>query len=173
MTDNIVRAIHTDVNLEDFSFDAYELPSGEKRVGFAGASNVFGYEKNWLGRLPENGKKQLKGMKAIGYSGLPKEVEIVNEGVNITRANTISIRDFTKIAIYEVKEKGNPRAVVILGAMAETGLEKVIDMAFAKKSLSAILEKITHYTKWTKEEYYQALMDNREDVLGLILGNIR
>lgn len=173
MTDNIIRAIYTEVNLGDFSFDAYELPSGERRIEYAGTSNVFGYEKNWLGRLPENGKKQLKAMKDMGYSGLPKEVEIVNEGINITKANTISIRDFTKIAVYEVQEKHNPRAVVILGAMAETGMERVIEMAFAKKSLSRILEKIVHYTKWTKEEYYQAIIDNRQDVLGLILGNIR
>lgn len=173
MTDNIVRAIYTEVNLGDFSFDAYELPSGEKRIGFAGASNVFGYSKEWLGRLPKNGVKQLKSMQAIGYSGLSKEVEIVSKGVNATRANTISLRDFTKIAIYEATKKQNLRAIIILGAVAETGLEKVINLAFSKKSLAEILEKIVHYTQWTKEEYYQAIQDNREDVLALILGNFR
>ena len=33
MTDNIIRAIRATVDLDDYSFDAYELPDGEKEQG--------------------------------------------------------------------------------------------------------------------------------------------
>jgi hypothetical protein len=172
MTNNTVRAIRVNVNLGDFSFDAYELANGERRIGFAGTANVFGYADNWLGRLHKNESKQLKAIQAMGYSGLQKEVEVLHQAYG-TRANTISKRDFTKLAVYEAIKKKNDRAIIILAAMAETGLDQTLDLAFAGKSLNSILSKIVHFSKWTHEEFMQALEDNREDVANLILGNVR
>ena len=173
MTDNIVRAIRAVVNLGNYSFDAYEMPDGEKRVGFAGVSTLLGYEKDWLGRLADRGKKQLKAIQDMGYSGAAKEVEIFTKGVNATRANTITIRDFTKIIGYESLVKKNERAIIISLAMMEFGLEQTINLAFAGKSTDRILSKIKHYTTWTHDELMQAFADNREDANNLRLGNIR
>ena len=174
MTTNTIKAIRTEVNLGDFSFDAYEMPNGEKRIGFAGTANVFGHSKEWLGRLHKSDSKQLKAIQALGYSGLHKEVEIFERGTTYTtRANTISVRDFTKLATFEAIKKKNERAIIILAAMAEYGLEQTIERAFAGKSLDRVLSKIVHFSKWTHEEFMQALQDNREDVANLIFGNVR
>lgn len=174
MSTTTIKAIRVEVSLGEFSFDAYELPNGEKRIGFAGTANVLGYEKNWLGALPKRSPKQLKDLQAMGYTGLPIEVNVWERSQGGGgKSNTISIRDFTKLAAFEAIKKKNDRAIIILAAMAEYGLEQTIDLAFAGKSLDRILSKIVHFSKWTHEEFMQALQDNREDVANLIFGNIR
>lgn len=173
----MIRAIRVEVNLGEFSFDAYELPDGEKRIGFAGAANVFGHADNWLGRLHKSDSKQLRTIQGMGYSGLHKEVNVFQRGTPSanygTQANTISVRDFTKLAAYEAIKKKNDRAIIILAAMAEFGLERTIELAFAGKSLDRVLAKIVHFSQWTHEDFMQALQENREDIANLILGNIR
>lgn len=177
MSTTTIKAIRAEVNLGDFSFDAYEMPDGEKRIGFAGAANIFGHAENWLGRLHKSDSKQLKAIQALGYSGLHNEVEVFQRGASSsnygTRANTISVRDFTKLAAFEAIKKKNERAIIILAAMAEFGMERTIELAFAGKSLDRVLSKIVHFSKWTHEEFMQALQDNREDLANLIFGNIR
>lgn len=177
MSTNTIKAIRVEVNLGEFSFDAYEMPNGEKRIGFAGTANVFGHSKEWLGRLHKTESKQLKAIQAMGYTGLHNEVEVFQRGAASgnygTRANTISVRDFTKLAAFEAIKKKNDRAIIILAAMAEYGLEQTIDLAFAGKSLDRVLSKIVHFSKWTHDEFMQALQDNREDVANLIFGNVR
>lgn len=169
-----ITALRTTVNLGTFSFDAYELPDGEKRIGFSGAANVFGYSKEWLGRLHGRDSKQLQSLRGMGYSGLSKEIAIFVKGNPAgnysTRANTISVRDFTKLAAYEAIKKKNERAIVILAAMAEFGLEQTIELAFKGKSLDRVLSKIVHFSQWTHEDFMQALEDNREDIANLVFG---
>lgn len=167
----MIRAIRAIVELEDFSFDAYQMPNGEKRIGFQGAASVLGYEKNWLGALPKRSPKQLKALQDTGYTGLPIEVEIWERRQGGGgRANTISLRDFTKLVTYEAVKKTNIRAITILGAMAEFGFERAVDMAFAGDPMDEILSKIVHFSLWTQEEWEQALADNREDLANLRLG---
>jgi len=170
----MIRAIRAIVELDDFSFDAYQMPDGEKRIGFLGASNVLGYADNWLGRLHKGDSRQLKAIQGMGYSGLQTEVEIIQRGREIsaygTRANTISLRDFIKLVTYEAIKKTNTRAITILASMAEFGFEQVIDMAFAGNPMDEILSKIVHFSLWTQEEWEQALADNREDLANLRLG---
>jgi len=113
-------------------------------------------------------------MQGMGYTGLPKEVEIwERKQGGASKANTISLRDFNKIVGYEALKKHNERAIILLLAMAEVGFEQALELAFAGKSLDRILSKIKHYTTWTHDELMQAFADNREDANGLILGNIR
>ena len=174
MTDNTIRAIRTTVNLGEFSFDAYELPNGERRIGFAGASTVLGYSDNWLGALPKRTPKQLQAMQAMGYTGLPIEVNVWERSQGGGgKSNTISIRDFTKLIGYESLKKKNERAIIISLAMMEFGLEQTIDLAFRNKSLDPILSKIVHFTQWTHEELMEVLAYNREEVANLRLGNYR
>ena len=173
----MIRAIRAIVELDDFSFDAYQMPNGEKRIGFSGAASVLGYDKSWLGRLHKTESKQLKAIQGMGYSGLLTEVEIVQQGGIVssygTRANTISLRDFTKLVTYEAIKKTNIRAITILAAMAEVGFERVVDMAFRGNPMDEILSKIVHFSLWTQEEWEQALQDNRDDLANLRLGRWR
>jgi hypothetical protein len=118
MSINTIKAIRAEVNLGDFSFDAYELPSGEKRIGFAGAANILGYEKNWLGALPKRSPKQLKELQGMGYTGLPIEVSVWERSQGGGgKSSTISIRDFTKLAAFEAikkKSKGAKAAINVI-----------------------------------------------------------
>jgi hypothetical protein len=68
---------------------------------------------------------------------------------------------------YEAVVNRNFDAIVLLAAFAEVGVERVIEDAFAGRSIDLILEKIVHYSKWTYEELEQVLAENREDVRSL------
>ena len=52
-------------------------------------------------------------------------------------------------------------------SFAAHGLDKVLEDAFADRSLEAILQKIVHFSKWTYEEFEIALKENREEVRAL------
>jgi hypothetical protein len=100
------------------SLGCYELPSGEKRVGFASASIALGYDKNWLGRLSTNGKELLGFLQHEGWEG---SVVVVKFDVSTTRtsARTISLNDFQLLAKYEAM-KGNLKAQILLGWKSDT-----------------------------------------------------
>lgn len=108
-----ITALRTTVNLGTFSFDAYELPDGEKRIGFSGAANVFGYENSWLGRVNKNIPLPLK---ELGYTGAVKEVEL-RTPENKTTIKTISIQDFCCLINHECN-KGNYKALELKGIKA-------------------------------------------------------
>jgi hypothetical protein len=54
-----------------------------------------------------------------------------------------------------------------LAAFAETGLERILEDAFAGRSIDFILEKIVHYSKWTYKDLEEVLQYNREEVRAL------
>ena len=168
---DIIRFIRANVELDDYSFDAYELPNGERRVGFAKVSTILGYEKDWVGALARKGKKQLEAMQEMGYTGLAVEGQIwEREQGGGGTVKTLSVPDFNKILGYETIEKGNRRAGVLLFAMSEVGIERTIELAFAGKSMERILSKIVHYSRWTPEEFMQVMAENREELSRLRFG---
>ena len=57
-----------------------------------------------------------------------------------------------KLVTYEAIAKRNTKVIILLAAFAETGIEKILEDAFAGRSIDFILEKIVHYSKWTYEE---------------------
>lgn len=63
--------------------------------------------------------------------------------------------------------KKNPRAIALLVALSEIGLEKVIDSAFEGASLDWFAEKVAHYSQWTVEEFEEVLAYNRSEVKAL------
>ena len=83
---------------------------------------------------------------------------------------TLSIRDFVKLITYEATIKRNLKAIILLAAFAETGLERILEDAFAGRSVDFILEKIVHYSKWTYEERQEVFAYNREEVRALRMG---
>ncbi len=133
------------------------------------SSEAVGHSKEWLGRLPKQGAKQLKAMQRDGYTGCQIEVKVPHSegkrGSSI--AKTISLRDFNKLLAYEAIHKKNVKAIILLVALAEAGLERVVNDAFDGVSLEWFGEKIVHYTQWTYEELEEVLAYNRADVRSL------
>ena len=110
-------------------------------------------------------------MRGMGYTGLAIEGQVwEREQGGGGTVKTLSVSDFNKIIGYEALKKKNEKAIVMLLAMSEFGFERTIELAFAGKSLERVLSKIVHYSKWTHEEFMQALLDNREDIANLRLG---
>ena len=97
-------------------------------------------------------------------------MKIIRQGEDKRGASlskTVSLRDFVKLVTYEATVKHNKKAIVLLGAFAETGLERILEDAFAGRSVDFLLEKIVHYTQWTYQEREEVLTYNREGVRAL------
>jgi hypothetical protein len=170
MTEEIVtiKSCVAHLNLgDDIKLDCYEMPDGEKRVGFAGASTSLGYNKDWLGRLPIKGKKLLQALQGNGYTGSAVLTSVNVRGTQ-TIAKTISVRDYVKLVTQDALVNQNPKAVVLLAAFAETGIDKIIDDLFSGNNTDYLLQKIQHYKEWTYEEYLEVLEYNREEAAALL-----
>jgi len=159
---NIIRSVRAELNLGNKIIDCYMLPSGEKRIGLAGASIAIGRNKNYLGRLLESGQKGLKALQGQGFTGYMTETEVeIDRGS--TRSKTISVRDFTKLITWDAVMNKNQESIILLASFAEFGLEDILDRVFKKKSLDGLLAKIVHYTEWTAKDLQKALEANKED----------
>lgn len=167
----VIKAVRCEINLGEAILEAYMLPSGEKRLGIGGTGVSFGYAKNWLGRLQKEGGKRLESLRDIGYTGYETSVRVIEtKGERIrgsSLAKTISVRDFTKLATYEAVVNRNLKAIILLAAFAETGLERILEDAFAGRSIEFFLEKIVHFSQWTYEELEEVLQYNREELQAL------
>ncbi len=84
------------------------------------------------------------------------------------RAKTVSIRDECETR-YERKRLLNVTLKLSFwrAAFAETGIEKILEDAFAGRSIDFILEKIVHGGKWTYEELEEVLTYNRQELQAL------
>jgi hypothetical protein len=164
----VTKAVAAVVPLGESTLDVYMLPNGEKRLGIEGTGMALGYTERWFYNRTKRKSKWLEGLKRTGFNGAQKSLDIIrlNErGSSIGR--TISIRDFIKLVAYEAIIGKNLKAIILLAAFAEIGLEKVIDDIFAGRSIDFVLEKIVHYSQWTYEEFEQALAEGRADVRAL------
>lgn len=103
----MIRAIRAIVELDDFSFDAYQMPNGEKRVSTEGAMSLVGHTLERIGFFLLNKK-----LKAYGFSG---EKVTVNGAVD-----TLSLRDFSIIALAEAMG-GNPVAANVSAILINMG----------------------------------------------------
>jgi len=168
-----IKAVSCEIPLGEAVLDAYMLPSGEKRIGVENTGIALGYKERWFYNFFQRSKRQTKAQKALqdmGFSGAQLWVNIVRHG-NDKRgallAKTISMRDFVKLVTYEAIIKRNTKAIVLLAAFAETGLERILEDAFAGRSIDFLLDKIVHYSKWTYEELEVVLQYNREELRAL------
>lgn len=166
MTD-VIKFIQANLAISDtVSIDCYMLPSGEKRIGITGAALSVARPKNYLSRLvTKTGSKSLEALQNTGFEGYLLEGNVIkSDGRGSPIAKTLSVRDYTKYVTFEAVKNQRKEAIVILAALAETGLEQTLDLLFSGKSVQFILDKIVHYTKWTNDDLQQALMSNWEDV---------
>lgn len=71
-------------------------------------------------------------------------------------AKTISLRDFVKLVTFEAMNKRNIQAIVLLGAFAEVGIERVIEDVFAEPGLLEKLgrgEIVITFTAWGQTDW--------------------
>jgi hypothetical protein len=166
----VIKAVVAEVDLGITVLDAYMLPSGEKRLGIETTGVALGYSKRFFFQRTKRQSKALETLRSMGFSGEQIWVKIIRQGEDkrgATLAKTISLRDFVKLVAFEAIKKRNTKAIVLLSAFAEVGLERVIEDVFAGRSIEFLLDKIVHYSKWTYEELEQVLAENREDVRSL------
>jgi len=112
--------------------------------------------------LSKRGAKALKSLQDKGYTGWQKECQIKNER-GATRAKTISKRDFVKLITWDATVNKNLSSIVILAAIAETGVDAILDNLFQGTLDNSFQEKIVYYTKWTNEDLQIALNANYDD----------
>ena len=170
MNGNTAKALFSKIPVRSLSpdayIDAYMISSGEKRIGIETVglvldqSEEFFFEQKTAQKIAHL-KKQNK------FDGRFIWVQ-VNDGKNILSiAKTISIRDFTKLILCEAVENKNVKAIMLLGAFAETGLEKVVNDAFDGHDFSYFNKKAGHYLGWTEEEWNESVRYNREELEAL------
>ena len=167
---DLIKAIRSDINFGYISLDCYKLNTHlfEKRFGVTGISISLGYSKEWFGRLPKQGKKQFKTLLEEGFTGCQIDVSVSREdNSGASEAKTISIRDFNKVVAYEALVKKNVKAIILLVALSEKGLEKLITDVFDNKPLDWFASNIIHYSRWTYEQREEVLAGLREELLEL------
>lgn len=170
----LVKAVCCSLNLGESVLDAYMLPSGEKRLGVENVGIALGYSERFFFGRTKRESKALKTLRGMGFSGEQIWVNIIRQGDDkrgASLAKTVGLRDFIKLVTYEAIIKRNTKAIILLAAFAETGLERILEDAFAGRSVDFLLEKIVHYSKWTHEELQEVLAYNREEVRALHLGS--
>jgi hypothetical protein len=169
---NLIKAVSCEIPLGDAVLDAYMLPNGEKRIGLENTGVALGYTERWFYNRTKRESKSLKALQATGFTGAQTWVSVLRQEEDKTirgasLAKTISLRDFVKLVTYEATAKRNLKAIILLAAFAETGLEHILEDAFAGRSIDFILEKIVHYSKWTYKDLEEVLQYNREEVRAL------
>jgi len=170
---DVTKAVNCQVNLGESVLEAYMLLSSEKRLGVENIGATLGYSDSFFFELTEWGSETLKTLREMGFSGEIVWANVVNKGNDQTGSfliKTLGIRDFVKLITYEAS-KGNLKATILLAAFAETGLERILEDAFAGRSIDFLLEKIVHYSKWTYEERQEVFAYNREEVRALRMGS--
>jgi hypothetical protein len=167
---NLIRAVTCDIPLGKSVLDAYMLPNGEKRLGVENVGVALGYSKRFFFQRTNRDSNTLKTLQMMGFSGEQIWVNIIRQGDDrrgSSLAKTVSLRDFVKLVTFEAVVKRKLEAIILLAAIAETGIERILDDAFAGKSVDFLLEKIVHYSKWTQTELEEVLVYNREEVRAL------
>jgi len=168
---SLIKAVAAEIDLGTARLDVYMLPSGEKRIGIENTGIALGYTERWLYDRTKR-EKSLKVLRDAGFTNDQVWASVLGQGITPTQpylVKTISRRDFVKLLIFEAG-RFNSKALTLLAAFAEVGLEKIIDDVFAGQSTDFFLEKTLHYSEWTSEDLESALSDNREDARSLYWG---
>jgi hypothetical protein len=116
-------------------------------------------------------RKWLEGLKNKGFKGTPQSLRVVwQDNRDPLIARTIELRDFIKLITYEAIVSKNNRAINLLATFAEIGLEKVVEDAFAGRSVEFLADKLVHYSQWTYEESEEVFAYNRSEARSLHFG---
>lgn len=155
----------TVIFFDGLKVDGYRMPNGDFRVGVAGASEVLGYGREWLGRVLDRGGNTLKALQGLGFTE-----EIQKVATNSGRPpETISLRDFNRLISYAVFD-GKKAALALQLALTEMSLNDFFRDAFHLASLSISEKRQMFYETYaatiSPEDWRR--MD-REEILRLAL----
>jgi len=145
--------------------DGYRMPNGEFRVGIAGAGEVLGYERNWLGRVLERGGNTLKALQGLGFTEETQKV-VTKSG---RPPETISLRDFNRLISYAVFD-GKRAALALQLALTEVALNDFFRDAFKDSPLSIDEKRQLFYEAYAATISPEAWRQmDREDILKLAI----
>ena len=161
-----IRAERETVKFFDgLEVDGYRMPNGEFRVGLTGASEVLGFERNWLGRVLERGGNTLKALQGIGFTEETQKV-VTKSG---RPPETISLRDFNRLISYAVFD-GKKAALALQLALTELSLTDFFKDAFGETPLTIEEKRRLFYEAYaatiSPEEWRE--MD-KEDILRIAI----
>jgi hypothetical protein len=142
---SIVRAERQSVEFcQGVAVDGYRLPNGEFRVGKSSASLAVGFAKNYLTGLEKKSPKQLEALRGEGFTGLavPVELDSINGGG--TRAETLSLDDFTALVFFAAI-KGKKQAIALQRALVRVGVEDWFRLAFGEDQLTLEQKRAQFY----------------------------
>lgn len=158
----------TVVFFDGLQVDGYRMPDGDFRVGISTASDVAGFNENYLRRALADGGTRLQPLLNMGFSGqtIP-QVRVTKTGEREER--TINLKDFIKLLRYADQQK-RKSAGAILDALSELSLIDFFRAAFGEPPLSIEEKRRLFYEKYaaaiSPENWRQ--MD-REEILRLAL----
>lgn len=143
----------------DMTVDAYELPTGERRIGLVGASLVIGYSREWFSQVVRRRPETLKALQSEGFTGGQLEGEVTERDgkSGSSRVKTISLRDFTILVEYAAKQGKRP-AIALQRAASQTGYTVMLDQAFGDS------RKTSDYSTDFLAALEVELQENRQDI---------
>jgi hypothetical protein len=167
----ITPAIAAVIPLVESELDVYMLGSQEKRLGIEGIGIALGYTNRWYYDRTSRKSKWLERLKNKGFKGTQQSLQIIwQDKPDTLIARAIELRDFIKLITHEAIVSKNNRAINLLATFAEIGLEKVVEDAFAGRSLEFLTDKLVHYSQWTYEESEEVFAYNRSEARSLYFG---
>jgi hypothetical protein len=165
----LIRAERKTVTFFDgLKVDGYRLPDGEFRVGIAGASEILGYGREWLGRVLDRGGNTLKTLQGLGFTEETQKVATETSRGD-REAQTVSLRDFNRLIAYAVFD-GKKAALALQLALTEVALNDFFRDAFGEPALSIDEKRTLFYKAYaatiSPEDWRQ--MD-KEDILRIAI----
>lgn len=120
---DVVKTVKAIIPLGEFALNAYMLTNGEKRFDVEDIGLVFGYTRCWFYESVNQESKWMKKLRMAGFDGTEQSLQTTEDSGETVIIQTISLRDFIQLAVCESVVNGNIRAVILLAALAEVGLE--------------------------------------------------
>ena len=155
---------------DGLTVDGYRMPSGEFRVGLAGASRTLGYEREWLADAVDmNSPRTAKSLQGLGFTEKIQKVSAQSKQGNPFQDRTISLDDFNCCIIYAV-QSGKKAAIALNRAFTKLALIDFFRDAFGDPPLTIQEKRQLFY-----EEYAKAISPedwrkmDREEILCLAL----
>lgn len=154
---------------DGLTVDGYRMPNGEFRVGIAGASQVLGYGKEWLGRVLKRGGNTVKALRGIGFTEEVEKVATRSIRGGGAEAQTISLDDFNRLIVYAVMDQ-RPAALALQLSLTKLSLNDFFLDAFGEPPLTIGEKRRLFYETYASTISPQQWLEmDREEILRLAL----
>jgi hypothetical protein len=153
MSNNIITFERAFVKFsDDLAVDGYRSPSGEFRVGMAGASVVLGYEKSWVSQLVSGRIKMAKSLLDNGFTNCMLKGKVLRDRVSGSSVvQTISLDDFNILVVYAAGQ-GKKNAMALNLALSRTTLQNLFLIAFENRVMS-----VQETTKFFSDDFIKTI----------------